>query len=100
MHLLLFLLHIITSNTSEQNEKIFHPSASVFLHIIRVSSTDGFRPLVCVCARARAALEQPVEEEEVERVQEEEDDADGVSSALGFAESLPPAAGVVEMLYE
>jgi len=53
-----------------------------------------------VCARAGAALEQPVEEEEVERVQEEEDDADGVSSALGFAEGLPPAAGVVEMLYE
>ncbi len=63
-----------------------------------MSSTDGFRPLVC--ARAGAALEQPVEEEEVERVQEEEDDADGVSSALGFAEGLPPAAGVVEMLYE
>ncbi len=42
-----------TARTTEWN--IFHPSASVFLHIIRVSSTDGFRPLVCAragCFRA------------------------------------------------
>jgi hypothetical protein len=45
-------------------------------------------------------LENPVEDQKVEWVHEQENDADAVSTTLGFTEGLPPTSGVVEVLDE
>jgi hypothetical protein len=45
-------------------------------------------------------LENPVEDQKVEWVHEQENDADAVSTTLGFTEGLPPTSGVVEVLNE
>jgi hypothetical protein len=45
-------------------------------------------------------LENPVEDQKVEWVHEQENDPDAVSTTLGFTEGLPPTSGVVEVLNE
>jgi len=45
-------------------------------------------------------LENPVEDQKVEWVHEQENDPDAVSTTLGFTECLPPTSGVVEVLNE
>jgi hypothetical protein len=51
-------------------------------------------------ARIFGNLENPVEDQKVEWVDEQENDADAVSTTLGFTEGLPPTSGVVEVLNE
>jgi hypothetical protein len=76
----------------------------VWLSFFIVVRLDLSSPPCCFFKQTKAlgtgSLEEPVENKEVERVQEQENDADGVSTALGFTESLPPTARVVEVLHE
>jgi hypothetical protein len=72
-----------------------------FFIVVRLALSS---PPCCFFKQTKAlgigSLEEPVENKEVERIQEQENDADGVSTALGFTESLPPTTRVVEVLHE
>jgi hypothetical protein len=75
-----------------------------------LSSFTEISTFFCISFAAAAAafrvsldfrhLEKPVEDQKVEWVHEQENDADAVSTTLGFTEGLPPTSGVVEVLNE